>query len=80
MTANAGTWTDTLPITYTYQWARGGTVVATNGPTSSTIDTYPVTAADEGQAISVTVTAADSGGGAPPVTLSTGVVPTPPSN
>lgn len=80
VTASAGTWTDTLPITYTYQWARGGTVVATNGPTSSTTDTYAVTAADEGQAISVTVTASDSTPSSTTAApVSTGVVPTPPA-
>src|SRR5947209_1548313 len=56
LTASAGTWTGTAPISYTYVWASGGANVATTGPTTSSTATYPVTAADIGKTITVSVT------------------------
>ena len=51
-TVNDGTWTGTLPITYTYQWKRNGTNII--GETNST---YTTVLADSGQTISCEVTA-----------------------
>lgn len=52
-----GTWTGTAPITYTYQWKRGG--VDIGGATTST---YTLAAADSGATITVTVTATNAAG------------------
>lgn len=52
LTATTGTWTGTTPISYAYQWKRGG--VAISGATSST---YVLVTADAGNTITVTVTA-----------------------
>lgn len=46
-----GTWTGTATITYTYQWKRGGSNIA-----SATASTYVLTEADAGQAITCQVT------------------------
>ena len=51
-TVNDGTWTGTLPITFTYQWKRNGTNII--GETNST---YTTVLADLGQTISCEVTA-----------------------
>jgi hypothetical protein len=51
-TVNDGTWTGTLPITFTYQWKRNGTNII--GETNST---YITVLADSGQTISCEVTA-----------------------
>ena len=51
-TVNDGTWTGTLPITYTYQWKRNGTNII--GETNST---YTTVLADSGQTITCEVTA-----------------------
>jgi lysophospholipase L1-like esterase len=55
LTASTGTWSAT-PDSYTYQWRRAGSNIS--GATSST---YVLQVADEGQAITVTVTAAKAG-------------------
>lgn len=51
-TVNDGTWTGTLPITFTYQWKRNGTNII--GETNST---YTTVLADSGQTITCEVTA-----------------------
>ena len=51
-TGNDGTWTGTLPITFTYQWKRNGTNII--GETNST---YTTVLADSGQTITCEVTA-----------------------
>lgn len=56
LTASTGTWTNS-PTSYAYQWRRGG--VAISGATSST---YELVAADEGENVTVTVTATNAFG------------------
>ena len=51
-TVNDGTWTGTLPITFTYQWKRNGTNII-----GETNFTYTTVLADSGQTISCEVTA-----------------------
>lgn len=55
LTANAGTWGPS-PVTLAYQWNRAGAAIA--GATGST---YALTAADQGKAITVTVTGSKTG-------------------
>jgi hypothetical protein len=50
LTVSPGTWSP-APTSYTYQWLRGSTKVGTNS------SSYALTAADNGQKISATVTA-----------------------
>jgi hypothetical protein len=65
LTASAGTWTGTVPMTYTYQWRRcdgaGSACVDIDGATS---DSYIMTAADDQHALRVAVTATNAGGAA----------------
>jgi hypothetical protein len=60
---NPGTWSGTLPITYSYQWQRCDTTgqgcVAVTGATGST---YLVTTADAGYTLKVVVTATNQAG------------------
>jgi hypothetical protein len=63
LSATTGTWTGTLPITYTYQWRR----CDTNGEncaniTGATASTYIPTTTDVGRTILVQVSATNSGG------------------
>ena len=74
LTASAGTWTGAA--TYTYQFVRGATVVATTGPTASVTAPYTVTTADLGQTIAVKVTASGPGGTA---SATSAAVPTAPA-
>ena len=55
LTANPGTWTPIRSRSLTYHWYSAWTAAASWSATTRT--TYPVTAADEGKTISVTVTA-----------------------
>ena len=64
-TVNDGTWTGTLPITYTYQWKRNGTNII--GETNST---YTTVLADLGQTITCVVTATNIAGSASAVSNS----------
>lgn len=55
LTASNGTWS-TTPDSYSYQWKRAGSAIS-----GATAATYVLQVADEGQAITVTVTASKSG-------------------
>jgi hypothetical protein len=59
LTCSEGTWSGTSPLTYSYQWNASGGPIA--GATSST---YKVPTIDEGQSLTCTVTAKNSGGSA----------------
>jgi surface protein len=59
LTTTNGTWSGTLPITYTYQWLRNGSNIS--GATSST---YTLVVADRNANISCQVTATNSLGSA----------------
>lgn len=61
LSSTTGTWTGTAPITYTYQWYRGVTLIS--GATSSS---YTLVQADAGNASNITcqVTATNGGGSA----------------
>ena len=73
LTATAGTWTGTAPITYAYQWQRctGASCVNISGATSSS---YPLTATDVGKTLQVAVTATNSDGNATATSANTGTV------
>jgi len=73
LTATAGTWTGTAPITYAYQWQRctGASCVNISGATSSS---YPLTATDVGKTLQVAVTATNSDGNATATSATTGTV------
>ena len=70
-----GSWTGSLPLTFTYEWRRcnasGGSCVAIPGETSSS---YVVQSADVGGTIVVAVTAKNASGTATSVSSPTGVV------
>ena len=57
LTTTDGTWTGTLPITYTYQWERN-----TNDIFGATSQTYVLVSADAGTNIRCVVTATNIGG------------------
>jgi hypothetical protein len=65
LTASTGTWTGSLPLTYTYQWQRcnasGSGCAAIAGSTSSS---YVATPADVGATLAVQVTARNAAGSA----------------
>lgn len=69
LTASTGTWTGTAPITYAYQWKRGG--VDIGGATAST---YTLTVSDSNATITVTVTATNAVGSASATSLGAGPV------
>ncbi len=62
LTATTGTWTNN-PTSFTYQWNRAGTAIS--GATGSSY--VPVTA-DIGNTLTVSITAANTGGSSPPAT------------
>jgi GH25 family lysozyme M1 (1,4-beta-N-acetylmuramidase) len=65
LAAQPGTWSGGKPVAFTYQWQQCDAAGANCTPISAaTSDTYKPTAADEGHALIVTVTAQSSSGGA----------------
>ncbi len=75
LTASAGTWSGTQPISYTYQWSRcdatGANCATAPGVTGAS---YPVTSADVGITLRVVVTAANSVGTSSSTSSATTVV------
>src|SRR5206468_3009294 len=63
LSASAGSWSGTAPITYTYQWqgcdSSGGSCVAISGATGAS---YVVASGDLGSTLRVVVTASNAGG------------------
>ena len=76
LTATDGTWTGTLPITFTYQWLRCSSTSLTSCATiaTGTSKTYLVTAADLGARLRVRVTATNTAGSASAVSGATSPV------
>jgi len=81
LTATAGSWTGTTPLSYGYQWLRcdvaGVTCVAVTGGTGQT---YGLTALDVGKTMRVRVTAANAAGEESADSLQTDVVYAEPGN
>jgi hypothetical protein len=75
LTANTGTWTGEVPITFSYHWRRcdrtGGNCSDIAGATAKT---YGLTSADEGTTLRVRVAARNSAGTASATSAPTGVV------
>lgn len=59
LSCTTGTWTSNTTLSYTYQWKRNGSNIS-----SATSSTYVVVAADEGQSITCSVTASNTGNSA----------------
>jgi len=72
---SSGTWSGTLPITFTYQWNRAA--IAISGATSST---YVPIHTDAGSALTCTVTATNIADNAAATTTATASVTEAPSN
>ena len=72
LSCSQGTWSAN-PDTFSYQWNSNGTPIS--GATSST---YVITAADQGNALTCTVTASNSFGPGQPATSAAVSVPAPP--
>lgn len=76
LTSSTGSWSGTTPITYTYQWRRGGSNIS--GATSSS---YTCVSADVGASLSCAVTATNSIGSATATSAGTAAVAdAPPTN
>ena len=69
LTANNGTWAGSTPITYTYQWLKGGVNIA-----AATAQTYVPVSGDIGANISVSVTATNAIGNATATSSTVGPV------
>lgn len=69
LTANNGTWAGSTPITYTYQWLKGGVNIS-----GATAQTYVPVTGDIGGTITVTVTATNSIGNASATSAGVGPV------
>jgi N,N-dimethylformamidase beta subunit-like, C-terminal len=79
LTASAGSWSGTAPISYGYQWRRcdtnGANCVDIGGATSSS---YVLAAGDVGSTVRVVVTASNSAGSSGATSAQTAVVQAPP--
>src|ERR1700736_5024056 len=62
LTATSGTWTNS-PTSFTYQWNRAGTAIG-----GATASTYVPVSADVGNALAISVTAANGSGSSTPAT------------
>jgi ribosomal protein L14 len=81
LSADAGSWSGTQPISYAYQWQRCDTGGANCTNIGSPTSTYALTSADVGSTIVVAVTASNSGGSATASSVpSTIVAASPPVN
>ena len=69
LTANNGTWAGSLPITYTYQWLKGGVNIS-----GATAQTYVPVTGDIGGTITVTVTGTNTSGNASATSAGVGPV------
>lgn len=69
LTATAGTWTGTAPISYLYQWFSGGEAIP-----GATGTTYVIVAADVGNTITVLVTATNANGSGQAMSAATSAV------
>jgi hypothetical protein len=80
LSASAGSWSGTQPISFAYQWQRcmdGGTVCATVA--SQVGSSYTLSALDVGATIRINVTASNSDGSTAVASAPTGVVAPPPA-
>jgi hypothetical protein len=89
LTASAGSWTGTAPLTYTYDWRRcdadgnGCNTSVTRSRTTATTAAYRVTSSDTGHRLRVVVTATNAVGTAAATSAPTavaGAAGTPPRN
>ena len=65
LTASAGTWSGTPPITFAYQWQRCDSAGANCGDVAGqSAQTYPLTNADVGSRMRIVVTGTNGGGSA----------------
>lgn len=69
LTASAGTWTGTAPITYGYRWFAGGEAIP-----GANAATYVPVGGDTGKAISVLVTASNPAGTGQAISAATSAV------
>jgi hypothetical protein len=69
LTSSTGTWSGNPTPTYTYQWLNAGVAIG-----SATSSTYALQASDEGDLITVTVTATNSQGSAGATSAATGPI------
>ena len=74
LSADAGSWSGTQPITYAYQWQRCDTGGANCTNIGSPTSTYALTSADIGSTIVVAVTASNSAGSATASSVPTAIV------
>jgi DNA-binding beta-propeller fold protein YncE len=74
LTCNKGSWSGSVPQTYSYRWLRNGT-----GITGATSATYLVKSADVGKQLKCRVTATNNGGSAT-ATSAAVLIKTPPKN
>ncbi|WP_316214306.1 hypothetical protein [Bradyrhizobium sp. SZCCHNR2032] len=73
LSVSTGTWTGTAPISFAYQWKKGGAAIS-----GATASTYMIQAGDAGGALTVDVTATNSQGNATATsaTFTVGATPT----
>jgi hypothetical protein len=75
LTADAGTWTGTQPISYAYEWQRcNATGASCAAIVGATVKTYVATKPDAGATLRVKVTATDSTGSASATSVPSAVV------